>query len=129
VRPVERPGSSVQVYPFEGFEDVPTEVEVSDVGPGLPKLLADRGHAELSSVGYPITLHCRAIDGRALAAVQCLVRCNDEKVDGTVQVSEGGLATFYPLAPLKGGAEVVVTWSWNAGDGPRRERETRFRTR
>ena len=135
--PSSRLGSSVQIYPLTDLTGIPTQVAISDLGRGLQQLLADNGHPELPHVGYPITMHYRGDE--ALTAVECLVRCADQKVDGFVHVSKGGpdraidapgLATFYPLHPLTSGADVVVTWSWNVGDGGMRfERQASFRTR
>lgn len=137
VRSMARPASSMQLYPFLGRADIPTDVAVADIGPGLRQLLVDHGEPDLARIGYPITLHVRATSEDALTNIECLVRCADQKVDGLVHISDDGtdraidapgLATFYPLRPFQSGAEVVAIWSWQSG-GSRLELRTEFRTR
>lgn len=100
------------------------EVPVAELGPEIEALLKAHGREGKKVIGTPLTLHSGSTGGIGIrGTLQCSVQnAKGEKVEGVLVFDDGvvrtssapGMATFWPLDPLKG--KVVFTWSWMGGD-------------
>ena len=127
IRGVGRPPQGrggTRYFPGPGDRSIPTSVEVADLGPELRALLDKNGHTEVTKVGFPISLHHFGIGGLQgnRESYNCKVTIQGKKVEGLIHLADGGqnrrtsapgMVVFYPLEPLKKGAEVKVLWTYD----------------
>lgn len=100
------------------------EVPVAELGPEVEALLKANGREGKKVIGTPLTLHFGSTGGiGARGTLQCTVQTGKgEKVEGVLVFDDGvvrtttapGMATFWPLDPLKG--KIQFAWSWMSGD-------------
>jgi hypothetical protein len=115
-------------YPKSGQQGIPSEVQVSELGPELEAVLDKNGKAGLKVVGYPLTLHFggTGVPGNRLTYA-CKLSCRGKDIPGVVMMDGGkirqtaapGMVTFYPLEPLPHG-DIDFVWTWEGDDGPKR---------
>ncbi len=109
------------LYPRNGMTRVPNSVKVADLGPEFQVLLKKNGHGDLKVVGFPLSIHCgNSILMPKRDSFKCKVRVNDrEDVEGIMDIADDGdhrrtsspgTVVFYPLKPIKKGAQVEVEW-------------------
>lgn len=115
------------MYPRSGSTRVPTQVEVEDLGPELKALLEKHGHGGKKVVGFPLSMHF-GNSGRMPKrdSIKCKVTVNDRtNVDGVLHIADDGnhrrtaspgLVVFYPLEPIRKGAQVRVDWTFENGN-------------
>ncbi len=114
-------------YPFVNVtgnrhrDPVPAMVDVADMGAEVAALLREHGRGKAKQVGYPLSLHGYGGD---LGKVECQVSIGGAPVEGVLVNTGGGgsrrssargMWVFWPLDPLKRGAEVRVFWTWRGG--------------
>ena len=100
------------------------EVPVAELGPEVAELLKANGREGKKTIGFPLTLHFGSTGGvPARGTLQCTVQNQKgEKIEGVLKFDDGvvrtttapGMATFWPLEPLKG--KISFAWSWMGGD-------------
>jgi hypothetical protein len=130
IRGVGRPPQGrggTRYYPDAGRRGVPTQISVEDLGPEVRALLDKHGHADLTKVGYPITLHHFGIGGLQgnRESYKCKVSVQGKPVEGIIHLADGGenrrssapgMVVFYPLEPLQRGKQYELKWVWETKD-------------
>jgi hypothetical protein len=102
------------------------EVAVAELGPEVEAILAKHGHADKKVIGFPLTFHRGGSGGVDVrGSLTCTVLDpKGEKIEGVLDFDDGtvrtttapGMATFWPLEPLKG--KISFQWSWTSDDKP-----------
>ena len=127
IRGVGRPPQGrggTRYFPGAGDKGVPTTMRVEDLGPEVRALLDKHEHQEVTEVGYPISLHHFGIGGLQgnRESYSCKVTIQGQPVEGIMHLADGGenrrssapgMVVFYPLQPLRKGAEVKVLWTYD----------------
>lgn len=100
------------------------EVPVAELGPEVEALLKKHGREGKKTIGFPLTLHFGSNGGVGVrGSLTCTVtNQKGEPIEGVLVFDDGqvrtttapGMATFWPLDPLKG--KINFAWSWMAGD-------------
>lgn len=141
IRGVGRPPQGrggTRYFPGPGRRSVPISVDVADLGPELRELLDKAGHGELTKVGYPMSLHHFGIGGLRgnRESYSCKVTVQGTPVEGIIHLADGGsnrrtsapgMVVFYPLKPLRKGAEIKVLWTYDDDQSTARK-EIKFNT-
>ena len=126
-------------YPWHQQKAVPTDVPVKELGWDVRKLLEEKGHGKLKTVGFPISMHIGGL-GKFPDSYKCrLAADRGDVVKGLVhrrgsnrRSSGPGVVVFIPLTPLKRGTLYEGAWTWDRMNGGRQERaeqKLRFTTR
>ena len=117
---------SFHLYPKHRMGRIPNKVKVKDLGPELAAVLERAGHGGLKEVGFPLSLHFGNSTRLHDRDIKCHVTVNArKKAPGILHIADDGshrrtaspgLVVFYPIPPIKKGAEVKVVWTFKHGD-------------
>lgn len=129
----------ITCYPRSHNHVIPNEVDVKDLTPEVRKFLADNGHGDKKTIGYPISYHTfQASLPGARNSYRCHLMSGGQAVEGLLHLgaaggndrrsSAPGMIVFYPLEPLPRGRDFSVAWTYTL-DGEVKRLDGQFKTR